>query len=1779
MKFKKLLLLLLLTFASCIARAEAAPAKTPPGGVASFVPTGKVANNVAFKVVFTEAVTSKDAVGKILSIQEFPFTVTPAIQAEGKWLDGRTFSASLLAPLDMGTVYTATVRDDLVNLKGKNIGVGGKYRFQTDALSLVSVRAAGVRNGEVSIQFDFNMPVEPSRLQSFLNIAYDNGSTLPFRVIGGRSSPTLRASTTVGGFSSPFRLNVRVAAGLTGDTGILGLTKDVAHSIEVRPILSIENLVPEDGSIRIHTNFGIDTEAARDFIKIEPEIPFELSSYYSGVAYLRGQFAPRQRFVLTFKKGLPGEENGIVLEEDHQQAVIMPDLNPAINLPSTGMFLSPIGGGRIPVELVNVNRLQLSLWRLYENNIPYVMRGDYSYFQRDLAKRVYNKELQLSLPLNENVRRSIPLDEMLSGDRGLFMLTLTNPDYDSWYERNQVISYSDMGAVVRMWEDGAMVWVNTLSGLQPMEDAVVRIYSTANQLLAEGKTDSDGLWILRRDTVWSAEEDMMPAIVTISRNDDVTFVRLNRGLLSQEIFDTSGRPWLRSGYDAMLFSARDIYRTGEHAPFKAVLRNYDLTTPESFPVLFVISDPLGRTVKRGTELLDSEGSAVFNLDIPGNAMTGSWTALLYVPGDESRVLARMAFNVEDFAPPRIEVRLSSDVEALAPDQSGTLDIAARYLFGVDGAGLKWEVSWRAWEGSFTPRNAKWQPYTFGDATRHFAGAGDLIADGTLDETGNARVGFEMPDDWTAPSVINVAITGRVMEEGGRWVSESLTMPYYPSSCLLGLAAPEGTTSVGGDLHFRVAAITPDEKVADPGELTATLYRVTWNYNLVKLDGYTRWQSTEEFVRVESKSVTLTDGTGEVSFRPDRWGTYLLRVSDAKDDARASLRFYADDPQYADKGGSQLLDRIEIETDKEVYQVGDTAKVTLRVPFEGLLLFNVEAGSLIDRKILKIDKAETVVEVPITEKMLPNAWCAAWLLRPVAEEGTDTTHRAAGIRRLPVDTGRFRLDVRLDAPAKSEPATKLPVTVTLTDAAGKPARGEFALALVDDGVLGLTGYKTPDLLGHFLGSREMSSNGYDIYDLLMPIESRNTELLHPAGGAALAQYAGADKAQRFKILSLFEGTISTDESGNATLALDLPEFSGRGRLFAVAVSGSRFGKAERNVQIARDIVTEADLPRFAAPGDIFTVPLTVYNSSEESKDVTVGLSTAGGLSVAGSGFTASVPAKGSQKWTVAMTAETPGTATYTVTTRWKENGPEKSYTQNIDIPIRTPFPVISLSGSGLFGNGSTEIVVSKDAFAGTATGKLTLADTPLVDLTKATTFLTRYPYGCLEQTVSSAWPFLVLPDALSEIDPLLVNSDAVKRKTDTALARIQAMQLYDGSFARWTGDSYPWNWGSVYATHFLVEARKAGVEFPQEMLQGALNHLKQYLASMPGNAWKYQEHDDCTTKAYAAYVLALNGEKPLGWMHYLKENRDNMWPSGRIWLAGAYALTEGRADALRELGTHGTDSPPAEALYETLDTNVRNTAQLLSLWSEIEPRSAETVELVNRLLEWGRQNRWYSTQENATVAMALGRYLSRAGYEKSSLEGALTDSDGKAIASYKSGEKVALDVSDLPEGPWTLSMAGTGNGYYSWYLTGTPAQAPKPNTGGVVVNARWTDRDGNELNRELPFEQGTEIRVILTLKPLATVSNLVVSCLLPAGMEIENPRLKDNEEQETPGVRYDVRDDRLLLFIDNLREKTDYRFVMRAVTRGTFALPPLAAEGMYDPGIHFMGAAEKNITIK
>jgi uncharacterized protein YfaS (alpha-2-macroglobulin family) len=854
-------------------------------------------------------------------------------------------------------------------------------------------------------------------------------------------------------------------------------------------------------------------------------------------------------------------------------------------------------------------------------------------------------------------------------------------------------------------------------------------------------------------------------------------------------------------------------------------------------------------------------------------------------------------------------------------------------------------------------------------------------------------------------------------------------------------------------------------------------------------------------------------------------------------------------------------------------------------------------------------------------MLPNAYCSAWVIRPVREGERWGAHRAYGVIPLLIDRSKNKLNVVLNAPDTVLPKSAVPVSVTLTDEVGQPVRGEVTLALVDEGLLSLTNFTTPDPFAFFTAKRAMQGRAYDLYNDLMPLSSRTSITLQPGGGGPGDGSFISPMSRKLELLSIFLGSVATDSTGTAATTLTLPEYSGRGRLMVIAASKTAVGNADAAMHIARDVTVEATAPRMVAPGDLFSMPVIAFGDGKKAIKATLTVATDGPLTVLGGNtFTVALDEK-TTKAPLDLTLkalDASGLAGVRIITSVEGPG-NKPFEQRLEIPVRPPFPRISRSGGGIVkGGGKAVIDIGSGFFPGTQRVNLSFSDTPGVSLMKALEYLGSYPYGCLEQTTSAAWPFLAVPAMLKSIDPEKAKDSEFKQALDYAVRRILSVQRADGGFNGWPGMNAGsvYAWTATYAAHFLTEAKGTGL-VPQDALKSALAWMRSYLASsLPEQDWAIM--DSLGVKAYICYVLALNGDAPLGWMQFLEDQGKFLSQSARIFLAGARALASGKADSLRELGTLPFSEPGRYGW--SLESAPRNEALRLLMWTHADPFASEAALLAKRVMDNGDAGYWRSTQENAMAVMAIGRYVERTagpGRDFTATLSAATGEGGamRTIAAFTGKDKPTFSRESLPPAepatpaPLTASIEGEGTAYYSWSTSGVPMEAPAPIAEGIEAIRRWVLPDGTvhdfipdasgqlpEALQNLKIPHGARVTVTLYVSPKAAMNSMVLADIVPGGFEIDNPNLvPDSEYAALSGTftdprtgkpfaaprgyerahslntwaegRTEMRDDRLLHFADYPpNHPSFFTYTLRAVNKGTFVLPPLSAEDMYDPSI-------------
>jgi uncharacterized protein YfaS (alpha-2-macroglobulin family) len=1729
----------------------------------SLAPEGEIRAPVPIRAVFSAPVIPASATGKTLDAGHLPLRFSPPLPGLGKWTDQRTF---VYTPrrVPQATRWTVSVVPGIRDLKGRPLTGGQVFFFSTPALRFLSARQTDfTEGGQAVLDLRFSLPILPARLRGFLSARRD-GKEVPLEIPPGPPSTRVLLKTPGGG-----PLSLILAAGLTSESGPLGIDREIrirlsaSLAMEVRESEATTDM--EGGRIHVRTSSPVNFSKVRPFVRITPERTIRVEPTEEGFD-LVGSFSPRDRVVLTLMKGLPSK-GGTKLKADFVRAFIFPDREAGIRFASPGRILSPLNKRRLTLETVNVGQVDVTVYRLYENNLPFVLRDRpwLDDFPLDLTRLVKTQRYRTDGEPNRIVRRSLDLGKLVGEARGVFLVAVRDGEGQLWQETRTLVNLTDLGVVARTERSGALLWVNSIGKGTPISGAKVTLWSSSNQVVAEGRTDGDGLARIRRDAPF--EPDLLPILATVTAKGDISYTRLDENLFDRSGLDLTGRPYPGGGLEALLFLPRGVYRPGETAVVKALVRDARMKPPKPFPVLFTAYAPDGREALRATVRLSDEGTGVFAVPLDDAVPTGEWRFRVQIPG-EQEALGEVPLLVEDFAPPRLAIRPRANRARVTRSQGVTLSFDARWLFGAPASGLPYEVELAMAPRDFTPLG--WGAFTFGDPARRMDPTSSALGQGTLSETGTGEVEWR-GGAFAPPSQLDLAFRVGVMEEGGRWVYQTLVLPMDPYGLQIGIGKNRPEAAAGRTAKIPVAAVTPEGKPSALAKLRASFFKVIRTGLFVDEGGTLRWQEQEQLAPVGVGDVPLKAGRGDCVFLPKEGGEYLLRVEDSASGAAASTRLYVSGTfsDAAESGGAPS--RITITLNKKRYRPGETVEATLSTPFPASVLFTVETDRVLQHRLLRTEgKSPVRFRFKADEGMSPNAWCTAWAIRPAGPEKSWTAHRAFGAVELPIDREDHRLSVELTGPKRVLPGEKLKVALHLKDPRGRGTPGEVALALVDEGILSLTGYEIPDPFGFFTARRAQSVPGYDLYDDLIPVEPAAAPPLHPAGdGAAelaMKRSLSPVSVRRFKPLALFLPTVRTDASGNAEATFVLPDFTGSAKLVAVACAADRFGSSESTVRIASNLVLEPALPRAVAPGDRFSAPILLANTTAKDMKVRLSISASGPLAAslnrdilvkAGDNVTLPVPYRA-------------GPSAGKATVKYEALWPGGRDRRTLDLPVRPASPPIRRTGAGTLEAGkSVPVLLPGGWFPGTGQATIAASGTPRIRLADAARFLLSYPYGCLEQTISSGWPPLVQPDLVRGIDPKLAPAGAMATLVKEKIRRIRSLQQFDGGFSSWPGETGSNRWGSVYGAHFLTEAkRRLPGSVPEILSEPTLRYLRTLMTASPETTNEGEVRDLATAKAYGAYVLALNGEPPLGWMEHLRDRIGDLYPSGRSLLAAAYATAGQRTEARKLLPASAPSTLPPRS-GATLESPLRDRALRLLAWLKVDPRGAEAGREASALLSALRSRPDPTTQESAFALYALGDWMAANPTPPGRTSIRLADASGRTLGTASGDRELSVSVAT---GSRVTLSAGGGQGMYAWTAEGIPL-APVGNLDqGLALRWALKDRKGHPISLDRPIPRGTSLVGELTLKPLADApENLVLVWPTAGGLEIENPRLTSPlpGEKSIPtseGVRPELRDDRLVLFVNRLERTLVWRFPLRAVTAGHFVLPAASAAGMYDPGL-------------
>lgn len=1634
---------------------------------------------------------------------------------------------------------------------------------------------------EVVLLLTFSEPPEREQLTRHFHLSAEGQGEVEYRLAGAMGSNTVMLET------APVlaeKLEYRLDPGLPATSAAKPTDRPESGALTMEMNMALKEIRVESPSFEkpsLEARFNVfpDMNGAKDHITVEPAVAFTVEAVdywrWKGLA-LQGDFQPGRIYEVTFKKGLPAA-NGSSLPQTVKRSVQFPLPSPAIQLAGPGRYLAPGGALSVPVLAANLKEYVAGLRPVFENNLVELARRESEYSDDltwDLSAAA--RSATNTLPATTNgapVRGAVDLRALAGGEpRGVYWLEVGGK---SSRGDGRLLVVTDLGVAARVFRGGALVWVNSLRDAVPVEGASVAVFARNNQVLARGKTDARGLAELKLPEGEGTE----PFVVTAAREGDLSYMALSRTRVEQGE-GLGGEAYLEAGkVEAAVFTDRGVYRPGETVFIQALARDDQLRAPEPFPARLRVRRPDGRIFQDIPVELDAYGSARAEVKLPEYLPTGRYGVELAMPGTFT-VLGGTSVALEDFVPPQIRVAVEPpEGRGQAGDVLG-FRVKSEHLFGRAASGLKVSAAATFKAVPFAP--ALWAGWRFGDEEKTFSPVFRNLGTKTLDGEGRAEFEAESQRAWRPPAALQMVQQGTVMEASGRSVTAYASSLLDPYPFYVGLKpAWEGAVRAGETQQVAVVEVSPDGSPAAPGKpLVMTLSRVTWNSVLRRNnDGRYEWKSERQAVEIRKDTFAAGGAAKDWSFAVDGSGEYTLAAADPASGASSRISFYAGSADSSWLAWSrEKPGRVELAWDQERYAPGETARLQVRAPFAGRALLTVETDRVREARVVELDKNTAEIEVAVNREYAPNAYCTLTMIRPARPEAVWSAHRAIGAIALPVETPASRLQVALDAPAMVRPQTKLAGTVTVCDEAGNPARGAVTVMAVDEAICMLTAFETPDPAIVFEAQRALGVEAYDLYAELMPLTKEQMEGTPAPGGDGedvLRKRLNPIKANRFKPVALWQAALELDAEGRAAFELDLPEFSGELRLMAVAYDATQAGSTSTPVKVKRDLVVQPSLPRFLAIGDACEASVSLHNTGAQPLAATVRAACGGPLRAEVAEQRIEIPAGGSALVPLPLTAGPgPGKALCTIEV---EAGAD-SYRETIELAVRPAAGSRVAATNRVLKAGES---VTIDPPAGWLPASLSvsgsLSATPSLQMGRALDYVVHYPYGCLEQTVSGAFPLLYAGEWAGR---LLPSSQAIGETgawVKSALGRVWSMQQENGGFALWPFARGVEEDASLYAVHFLVEARAAGFEVSADRLDLALEWVRDRLdRPVPADASENDWILAMQNRAYMCHILALAGRPDSGWNSRLREQSARLNFAARAHAASALLLEGEPRRALPLMESMALPVTRARVPGRLLDSDVRDAALLLGAWLEVDPENEAVMRLAQYLRGRQRDGHWGNTQDDALALLAFGKLAQQLPDEEQPFSGALTLPDG-SVREFSGTNDVSWSLAPGEGGPVTVRNDGPGKLYLLVRHEGVSSTPEEASEQGVSIRREYLDIGGAPIDpAERP--QGELIVVRLTVDAKGRMlDQLVIEDLLPAGWEIENPNLATSEQfgwlrQREEGDRSrDARDDRMLIFTGAFREKATFHYVVRTVTPGTYALPPVTVSGMYEPEIRGVAA--------
>lgn len=1481
------------------------------------------------------------------------------------------------------------------------------------------------------------------------------------------------------------------------------------------------------------------------------------------------------KYQIVVRQGLPSAI-GEALLKNADYDIYVRDRAPQVRFSGRNYVLPRTGQEGLPVTSVNTAEVAIGLYRIGDRNLLDTLRNggfldQLSPYQakqigEERGKAIWRGALVTRNDLNQDVVTAFPVMEAVGQlEPGLYVMTAepgparASDDDEDWTEKaTQWFVVSDIGLTALKGHDGISVLARSLATARPMAGVEVRLVARNNEVLATTKSDAGGL-VNFAAGLTRGQGGSAPALVVAATGEgDYGFIDLDKSAFDLADRGVKGRE-APGPLDALVVTERGVYRSGETVQVTTLLRDAQGLAVGGMPLTLVVYRPDGVEYRKAAVADQGEGGRALSVPLLSGIQTGTWRVAAYT--DPKRpAIGETTFLVEDYLPERLELALAPRAERLAAGLPAEIGIDVRYLYGAPGAGLdvSGNIAVTLADGLTVPGL---EGYEAGLADEPFEAIDQAIEEtATTDARGHADMAIAIPEA-TSSRGLQAKITLRAGETGGRAVARSVTLPILPPQPVIAIRKlfDPGSLAAGAQARFAIVAAAPDGTRLNVRAVRWELRKVSTRWQWFHSDGSWNSEKVVNTVRVADGQITLSASEPAQLALPVDWGNYRLDiVADGGEAERASVLFNVG---WSGGGASaDAPDGLGVALDKAAYQAGETISARITSRFAGTATVAVIADTIKSMEVVDLAAGGATLSLKADAAWGAGAYLVAFAHRPLDAQAHRMPGRAIGLKWFAIEPEARRLAVTLAPPAQMRPrgALKIPVKVAGM-AAGEKAR--VVVSAVDVGILNLTGYETPDPHAHYFGQRSLATEIRDLYGSLIDGMQGARGAIRAGGDEGPAELGGSPP--REAPLAFYSGVVEVGADGTAEVGFEVPGFAGTLRVAALAWSKARVGSASADVIVRDPVVTTATLPRFISLGDVSTLHLDIDNVEGPAGDYVVDVDIRGPISIPAdvARQTLKLAARARAGLDLPVTATGMGTAQVEV----RLQGPGGiSVARQMVLGSQPATPVVDRRTIKPLAPGAS-VVLSNDLFAEflPGTGRLSVSVAPLaaLDVPALLARLDRYPYGCTEQLTSRALPLLYANDlAVNEH----LNLDArIEDRVRDAVERIMARQGANGSFGLWSsgGDDM---WLDAYVTDFLTRAREKGFAVPQKGFDMALDRLRNFVA----NTSEVKENN--RELAYAVYVLARNGRPVMGDLRYMADTKlaEFTTPLARAQVGAALALLgdRGRAQPVFASASDAFLAAKRDALSRAdFGSKLRDGAGIVALIAETGVARGD-IGRIGAALDAERAATGYvSTQEMGWLilaAHALGKDL-----DKLTLD---VNGETRTGVFHRVWRGLALD-----DKPVTIVNRSTVPAQLVISAAGHPAQPTPAIERGYRIERSYYAMDGKKVDPARVRQTDRFVVVLRVTEPEAKYARLLVVDHLPAGLEIDNPKLVEGSEtanfgwlkREIEPANTEYRDDRFVAAIDRdsgQKAVFELAYIVRAVSPGRYIHPPAVIEDMYRP---------------